>query len=173
MAGTQAGNVWFAFSNKVVDGMGPLRSIRVSRRPARRLKKIRWRLRATMFGWAARAESSSFARPILRDALERSQSPGRVSGIVETEAGDVWVNGFSGIRHVNAADLKGWIQDPVRGFRRAPRRTGWPARPLGRGAAGAPRWWKAQRPVVVCDHPGIAWLDPAALKPIEIDCRRP
>ena len=47
--------------------------------------------------------------------------PGRVSGVVETETGDLWVNGFSGITHVSAADLKKWLRDPgFRGFRRAP-----------------------------------------------------
>ena len=38
--------------------------------------------------------------------------PGRVSGVVETETGDLWVNGFSGIAHVSAAELKNWLRDP-------------------------------------------------------------
>ena len=38
--------------------------------------------------------------------------PGRVSGIVETLTGDLWVNGFSGIAHVSASELKNWLRDP-------------------------------------------------------------
>jgi len=39
--------------------------------------------------------------------------PGRVSGIVETEKGDLWANGFTGITHVSAAELARWIQNPT------------------------------------------------------------
>jgi signal transduction histidine kinase/ligand-binding sensor domain-containing protein len=39
--------------------------------------------------------------------------PGRVSGIVETEKGELWVNGFTGVTHVSAAELARWIQKPT------------------------------------------------------------
>ena len=39
--------------------------------------------------------------------------PGRVSGIVETQKGDLWANGFSGITHVSADELDRWIKDPT------------------------------------------------------------
>jgi signal transduction histidine kinase/ligand-binding sensor domain-containing protein len=39
--------------------------------------------------------------------------PGRVSGIVETEKGELWANGFSGITHVSAAELARWVQNPT------------------------------------------------------------
>lgn len=39
--------------------------------------------------------------------------PGRVSGIVETEKGELWANGFSGITHVSATELARWIQNPT------------------------------------------------------------
>ena len=38
--------------------------------------------------------------------------PGRVSGVVETKAGDLWVNGFSGVAHVSGAESKKWLLDP-------------------------------------------------------------
>ena len=38
--------------------------------------------------------------------------PERVSGIAETLTGDLWVNGFSGIAHVSASELKNWLRDP-------------------------------------------------------------
>ena len=39
--------------------------------------------------------------------------PGRVSGVVETRSGDLWVNGFSGVAHVAAEELRKWLRDPV------------------------------------------------------------
>lgn len=39
--------------------------------------------------------------------------PGRVSGIVETEKGELWANGFTGVTHVSAAELARWIQNPT------------------------------------------------------------
>lgn len=39
--------------------------------------------------------------------------PGRVSGIVETQNGELWANGFSGITHVSADELARWIKDPT------------------------------------------------------------
>lgn len=38
--------------------------------------------------------------------------PGRVSGIVETETGDLWMNGTSGLNHISADDVKGYLRDP-------------------------------------------------------------
>lgn len=37
--------------------------------------------------------------------------PGRVSGVVQTKNGDLWINGFSGITHVTSSELGRWIQD--------------------------------------------------------------
>ena len=39
--------------------------------------------------------------------------PGRVSGVLETETGDLWMNGFSGITHVSAGELAKWLRDPA------------------------------------------------------------
>jgi hypothetical protein len=36
---------------------------------------------------------------------------GRVSGLVETEAGELWVNGTSGAIRVPADELKRWLND--------------------------------------------------------------
>ena len=38
--------------------------------------------------------------------------PGRVSGIVETRTGDLWMNGASGINHVSADDVKRYLRNP-------------------------------------------------------------
>jgi signal transduction histidine kinase len=39
--------------------------------------------------------------------------PGRVSGVLETETGDLWMNGFSGITHVTAGELARFLRDPT------------------------------------------------------------
>jgi signal transduction histidine kinase len=39
--------------------------------------------------------------------------PGRVSGIVDTETGDLWINGFSGVTHVAAKALADWLRNPT------------------------------------------------------------
>ncbi|MEO6923430.1 MAG: triple tyrosine motif-containing protein, partial [Bryocella sp.] len=37
--------------------------------------------------------------------------PGRATGIVETEAGDLWINGYSGVTHVAHSELTKWMHD--------------------------------------------------------------
>jgi signal transduction histidine kinase/ligand-binding sensor domain-containing protein len=39
--------------------------------------------------------------------------PGRVSGLVETPEGDLWINGYSGVVHVAANEVNRWIADPT------------------------------------------------------------
>jgi signal transduction histidine kinase/ligand-binding sensor domain-containing protein len=39
--------------------------------------------------------------------------PGRVSGVIETETGNLWTNGPSGITHVSAGELSNWLRDPA------------------------------------------------------------
>ena len=91
--------------------------------------------------------------------------PGRVSGVVETETGDLWVNGFSGISHVSAAELKKWLHDPgvAVSAEHLDELDGLP------GLSGEMR----PEPSVVeapdgrlwfATTKGIAWLDPAALE---------
>src|SRR5260370_27484103 len=38
---------------------------------------------------------------------------GRVWGIAETEKGELWANGFTGITHVSATELARWIRNPT------------------------------------------------------------
>jgi signal transduction histidine kinase len=91
--------------------------------------------------------------------------PGRLSGIVETETGDLWMNGFSGITHLPADELTRWLRDPdsrvygerldeldgLPGFSEEPI----PEPSVVEGPDGR-LWFATTR--------GIAWLDPAALE---------
>jgi signal transduction histidine kinase len=90
--------------------------------------------------------------------------PGRVSGIVETETGELWMNGFSGITHVSAAELTKWLGDPsypVSGERldALDGLPGLSAERIPEPSLAESRdgrlWFATTR--------GIAWLDPAAL----------
>ncbi len=38
--------------------------------------------------------------------------PGRISGVVETRDGDLWLNSFSGVTHVSAAEVQQFFLDP-------------------------------------------------------------
>ena len=77
-----------------------------------------------------------------------SEMPGRVSGVVETETGDLWMNGFSGITHVPVSDLKKWLRDP--GFAVSAER--FDERDGLRGLSGE----KLPEPSVVWKHPMVA-----------------
>lgn len=41
--------------------------------------------------------------------FENQSMPGRLTGVVETESGDLWMNGFSGVVHVPASTLRRWL----------------------------------------------------------------
>jgi signal transduction histidine kinase/ligand-binding sensor domain-containing protein len=38
--------------------------------------------------------------------------PGRVTGVTETEGGDLWTNGYSGVTHISSSELTRWIREP-------------------------------------------------------------
>jgi signal transduction histidine kinase len=90
--------------------------------------------------------------------------PGRVSGVLETENGDLWMNGFSGITHVPAGELAHWLRDPkytVSG-EHLDALDGLPGlsaeripEPSLAESSDGRLWFATTR--------GIAWLDPAAL----------
>ena len=44
---------------------------------------------------------------------QNEEMPGRVNGVVETRAGDLWMNGSSGITHISHGELDKWLRDPT------------------------------------------------------------
>ena len=95
---------------------------------------------------------------------KNQELPGRVSGVMETKTGDLWMNGFSGITHVSAAELARWLRDPsylVSG-ERLDALDGLPGlsaeripEPSVAESRDGRMWFATTR--------GIAWLDPATL----------
>ncbi len=112
MVDDAAGNVWFAFSNKVIrwDGSNYDRSEFPDGQRGVNENTMAVRGDHVWLGGAGGVQLFLHGHFYLMHWKDRD-SPGRVSGIAETEAGDLWVNGFSGITHVPASELKAWLAD--------------------------------------------------------------
>ena len=163
MTDDQAGNIWFAFSDKVVQWDGS--TYRKFVRDARDVSQTTMSVRGdhVWLGGAGGVQLFMQGR-FYTMQWKDPHLPGRVSGIVETEAGDLWANGFSGITHVSATELKRWLHDPRSAVTAEhfdeldglPGLSGekLPEPSVVEGSDG--RLWFATTK-------GIAWLDPAAL----------
>ncbi len=165
MVDDQAGNVWFAFSNKVVQWDGSAYHRSAFPDGARGVSENTMSVRAdhVWLGGAGGVQLFMDGRFFLMRWKDKTL-PGRVSGVVETSAGDLWVNGFSGISHVSAGDLKNWLRDPGSEVtaEHLDEQDGLPGlsgevspEPSVVEAPGGRLWFATTR--------GIAWLDPATL----------
>jgi signal transduction histidine kinase len=95
---------------------------------------------------------------------KNERNPGRVSGLVETEAGELWVNGTSGAIRVPADELKKWLKDSEYGVSadRFDLQDGlpglaeerWPEPSLVESSSGV-LWFATNK--------AVAWIDPAKL----------
>jgi signal transduction histidine kinase len=163
MSGDQAGDIWFAFSNHVVewDGSGYKRYTYAG--------KNRYPMSLMVKGahfWLGAEDGVQLLSQgefhMMR--WKDPSSPGRVTGIVETEAGDLWTSGFSGVAHVKEEELRKWLQDSAyavsaENFNTLDGLPGlaaerYPAPSIAEGVDG--RLWFAT-------VKGVGWLDPASL----------
>jgi signal transduction histidine kinase/ligand-binding sensor domain-containing protein len=113
MVDDQAGNMWFGFSNKVVEWDGSKYHVASFPDGKRGVSENT----ISVLGDHVWLAGAGGVQLFMHDQFyimrwKDPTLPGRVSGIVETKTGDLWVNGFSGIAHVSAPDLKKWISDP-------------------------------------------------------------
>ena len=164
MADDEAGNIWFAFSDKVVQWDGSAYHSFV--RKARDVSETTMSLRGDRIWLGGPGGVQLFTQGHFYTMQWKDRDlPGRVSGVVETRTGDLWVNGFSGIAHVSAAELKKWLGDPgsTVSAEHFDELDGLP------GLSGE----KIPEPSVVeasdgrlwfATTKGIAWLDPTALE---------
>jgi len=113
MVDDQDGNVWFGFSNKVVEWDGSTYHRFAFPDGKRGVSENTMSVRGDHVWLGGAGGIQLFTQGQFHILRWKDQSmPGRVSGVVETETGDLWVNGFSGITHVPNAELKKWLQDP-------------------------------------------------------------
>lgn len=113
MVDDQAGNVWFAFSNKVIEWDGESYSRFGFPDGQHGVSENTMSVRGDRV-WLGGAGGVQLFHDghfyLMR--WKDGTVPGRVSGVVETETGDLWINGFSGVTHVSASELKRWLGDP-------------------------------------------------------------
>jgi len=165
MVDDQAGNIWFGFSNKVVEWDGSAYHRFSFPDGKRGVSENTMAVRGDHVWLAGAGGVQLFTQGNFYLMRWQDQAlPGRVSGVVETETGDLWVSGFSGISHVSSADLKKWLRDPGWSVsaEHLDELDGLPGlseevhpEPSVVEAADGRLWFATTK--------GIAWLDPAAL----------
>lgn len=113
MVDDAAGNVWFAFSNKVIRWNGSTLDRFSFPDGQRGVNENTMSVQGNdvWLGGAGGVQLFRGGKFYLMH-WKNGELPGRVSGIVETPAGELWINGFSGITHVSASDLKAWLNAP-------------------------------------------------------------
>jgi len=166
MAPDDDGNVWFAFSNKVVEWDG---------REFKRFSFPDGPLNISVATLAIRDGhvwmGGAGGILLLKDGQfhhvqwQDGNLPGRVSGMVETPEGDLWVNSFSGVVHVPPTELRLLLADP--GYAVAAERFDaldglpglagerYPEPSLVRSPEGR-LWFSTTK--------GVAWIDPVELE---------
>jgi len=114
MSGDDDGNVWFAFSNKLVEWDGstyhrysfPDGTNNISVGVVSVHGEHVW-----MGGTGGILLFSQGKFRLLR--WKEQANPGGVTGVVESKSGDLWINGSSGVAHVPANEVKRWLEDPA------------------------------------------------------------
>jgi len=166
MAGDDAGNVWFGFSNYVVRWDGSKYSKFSFPDGTRGVSESTMSVRGdhVWLGGPGGIELFSQGHFYLMTWKDK-ELPGRVSGVIETETGDLWANGSSGITHVWPAELARWLRDPMSAIsaEHFDARDGLPGFSVERipepsiAESSDHRLWFATTR-------GIAWLNPAKLQ---------
>jgi signal transduction histidine kinase/ligand-binding sensor domain-containing protein len=165
MGGDQAGNVWFGYSNYLTQWDGSEYHKFSFPDGLRGVSEITISVRGDHVWLGGSGGIELFTKGHFYLMRWKNQDlPGRVSGVVETGNGDLWMNGFSGITHVSAGELQQWLHDP--NYPVAAERLdaldglpGLSAERIPEPSLAESRdgrlWFATTR--------GIAWLDPATL----------
>lgn len=113
MTGDNNGNVWFAFSRTLVrwDGREYHRFLYPDSIPMFPVYAIS--VRDDHVWLAGSLGIALFSHEKFRVMhWKDAQNPGKLNGLVETAAGELWANGTSGVIHLPADELKNWLAHP-------------------------------------------------------------
>jgi signal transduction histidine kinase len=166
MAGDDAGNVWFGFSNNLVRWDGSAYQRFSFPNGTRGVSESTMSVRGdhVWMGGSGGIELFTHGHFYLLHWKDPNL-PGRVSGVVETETGELWANGSTGITHVPAAELARWLGNPTsvisaEHFAALDGLPGYSAERIPEPSVAESRegrlWFATAK--------GIAWLDPAKLQ---------
>ncbi len=165
MAGDEAGNVWFGFSNYLIEWNGSSYERFSFPNGARGASEMTMAIRGKHVWLGGTGGIALFTGGQFHLVRWKDQNlPGRLSGVLETGTGDLWMNGSSGITHVSAAEVARWLNDPEYAVT-AEHLNALDGLP-GLSAERVPEPSLAQSTdgrLWFATSRGIAWLDPAAL----------
>jgi len=166
MTGDDAGNVWFGFSNNLVRWDGSAYQRFSFPNGARGVSESTMSVRGDHVWLGGSGGIQLFTQGHFYLLLWKNQDlPGRVSGVLETERGELWANGSSGITHVSAAELTRWLGNPTSAisaehFAALDGLPGYSAERIPEPSVAESRegrlWFATTK--------GVAWLDPAKLQ---------
>ena len=113
MTSDNAGNVWFGFSNNLSRWDGSAYQRFSYPDGTRGVSESTMSVRGDHVWLGGSGGIQLFTQGHFYLLHWKNQDlPGRVSGVVETETGELWANGSSGITHVSAAELARWLGNP-------------------------------------------------------------
>ena len=166
MTGDDAGNVWFGFSNYVIRWDGNTYERFSFPNGARGVSESTMSVRGDHVWLGGSGGIQLFTQGHFYILRWKDQDlPGRVSGVVETETGELWANGSSGVTHVSAAELARWLDNRTSSisaehFASLDGLPGYSAERIPEPSVVESRegrlWFATTK--------GIAWLDPAKLE---------
>jgi signal transduction histidine kinase/ligand-binding sensor domain-containing protein len=165
MTGDEAGNVWFGFSNYLVEWDGNGYQKFSFPNGTRGVSETTMSARGNRVWLGGSGGVELFTQGHFYLMRWKNQNlPGRVSGVLETQTGDLWMNGSSGVTHVPAGELSHWLRDPDYAVS-ADRLDALDGLP-GLSAERIPEPSLAESPegrLWFATTRGIAWLDPATV----------
>ena len=165
MAADPQGNVWFAFSNQVVTWDGT-QFVRFLSDKVVDIAPSTLSVQAGHVWIGGPGGVALFSGGSLRKLRFSDRDlPGRASGIVETNDGNLWISTLSGVTHVPREELDRWMRNPHYAVT-AQHLDGQDGLP-GQASEPLPEPSVVQSPggrLWFATSKGLAWLDPAVMQ---------
>ncbi len=114
MSGDDDGNIWFAFSNNLVEWDGSTYHYYSFPDGPDNISVSVVVVQGGHVWMGGSGGILLFSQGQFRLLRWKDQAgPGRVTGLVESRSGDLWVSGASGVMHVPSDEMKRWFADPA------------------------------------------------------------